>query len=149
MTRFLQLLLLSVLASGCVATRQETAPQAASHAELLDTFWRPVEIDGNPVRIHPGTREPHMVLAREGSRANGYAGCNSFAGSFKQEGEALRFGPLAVTRRACLGDGADALEASFLGALEATASQRITGESLELRDAAGKTRMRLEARYPR
>lgn len=124
------------------------APQAAGRAELLDTYWRPVEIDGAPVRIQLGTREPHLVFAKEGSRVRGYAGCNTLTGSYNLNGEALYFGLLAATRRACIGDG-DALEAAFFKALHATASQRITGESLELRDADGKTRMRLEARYLR
>ena len=143
MTRFLRLLLLSLLISGCAATPPPTRPG------LLDTYWRPVEIDGNPVLIHPGTREPHLVLSKEGSRTNGYAGCNAFSGPFVHAGDALRFGPLAVTQRACIADEGNTLEASFLRALGATASQRITGESLELRDAAGKTRMRLESRVLR
>ena len=41
------------------------------------------------------------------------------------------------------------LEARFLQALNAVTSQRIIGESLELRDAAGRLRMRLESRYLR
>jgi heat shock protein HslJ len=53
---------------------------------------------------------------------------------------------MAMTRRACLGDGADALESAFVAALGATASYRITAASLELRDAEGKLRIRLEAR---
>jgi len=130
-----------VLLSGCAATKP-----AAPAAELLDTYWRPAEIDGSAVVIRPGTREPHLLLSKEGGRVGGYAGCNSFSGSYILAGDALRFGPMAVTRRACLGDGADALESAFLQALGATTQQRITAASLELRDAAGKTRMRLEAR---
>ena len=118
----------------------------APPAELLETYWRPVEIDGKPVRLNPGTREPHLVLTKEGSRLRGYAGCNSMAGGYVLQGEALRFGPMAVTRRACIGDGADELEAAFLAALGATASYRIIAESLELRDATGKLRSKLEAR---
>jgi copper homeostasis protein (lipoprotein) len=125
------------------------APQAAGRAELLETYWRPVEIDGKPVLLHAGTREPHLVLAREGSRLRGYAGCNSMAGGYVQQGEALSFGRMAVTRRACIGDGTNELESAFLAALEATAAYRIIAESLELRDKAGKLRMKLEARYLR
>jgi heat shock protein HslJ len=136
------LLLLAALSAGCAATKPATAPAA----ELLETYWRPVEIDGKPVLIHPGAREPHLVLQKEGSRLRGYAGCNSMAGGYVLQGEALRFGPMAVTRRACLGDGADELESAFLAALGATAGYRIIAESLELRDAAGKLRTKLEAR---
>ena len=134
------LLLLAVLLSGCTATKP-----AAPAAELLDTYWRPAEIAGSAIVIRPGTREPHLLLSKEGSRASSYAGCNSFSGSYVLAGGALRFGPMAVTRRACLGDGADALESAFLQALGATTQQKITGESLELLDAAGKPRMKLIA----
>jgi putative lipoprotein len=132
-----------LLAAGCA-----TAPPPYN-AELINTYWRPVEIDGRTVTLHPGTREPHFVLVREGSRVRGYAGCNNLSGGYDQSGGALRFTGIAVTRRACIGDGANALETSFLQALEATAAWKITGESLELRDAAGKLRLRLESRYLR
>jgi heat shock protein HslJ/uncharacterized lipoprotein NlpE involved in copper resistance len=125
------------------------APQAPGRAELTNTYWRPVEIDGRPVALHPGTREPHLVLAGDGNNVRGYAGCNNLAGGYALNGGALHFTRMAVTRRACIGDGANALENSFLQAVEATAAWRITGESLELRDAAGRLRMRLEARYLR
>ena len=46
---------------------------------------------------------------------------------------------------ACLPD--NGLETRFLTALDATAAQRIVGETLELRDRDGKLRMRLDARY--
>lgn len=138
------LLFLAALVSGC----STTPPASAPAAELLDTYWRPVEIDGAPVTSPPGTREPHLLLSKDIRRVSGYAGCNNLTGSYTQDGPALHFGPMAVTRRACIGDG-DALEAAFFKALHATASQRITGKSLELRDTAGKTRIRLEARDPR
>jgi heat shock protein HslJ len=47
---------------------------------------------------------------------------------------------------ACLPEAGNVLEAAFVKALQSTASYWIIGESLELRDAAGVTRMRLEAR---
>lgn len=132
----------AALATGCAA------PPAPA-TELLDTYWRAVEIDGAPVRLHPGTREPHIVLRKEDRRLSGYAGCNNLAGGYELAGDRLRFGRLAVTRRACIGDGANELEAAFLRALEAAAAWTITGEALELRDAGGKTRLKLEARYLR
>jgi putative lipoprotein len=137
------LLLIAALVAGCAGT---SPSQAASRAELLETYWRPAEIDGNPVRLQPGAREPHLVLHKEGSRLRGYAGCNSMSGGYVLQGEALRFGPMAMTRRACLGDGGNDLESAFVAALGATTSYRIIAESLELRDAAGKLRIKLEAR---
>jgi len=59
------------------------APQAPARASLLETYWRPVEIEGGPVMIHPGTREPHLVLSSEGNRVRGFTGCNNLTGAFE------------------------------------------------------------------
>jgi copper homeostasis protein (lipoprotein) len=134
-------ILLAALLAGCAGT-----PQQPGRAELLETYWRPVEIHGKPVPPQTGMPEPHIVLQKEGSRLRGHAGCNSMSGGYTLSGDALRFEPMAMTRRACLGDGANALESAFVAALGATASYRIIAASLELRDAEGKLRIRLEAR---
>jgi heat shock protein HslJ len=114
-------------------------------ADLLETYWRPVEIETRPVVIRPGTREPHFVLSAEGNRVRGFTGCNNLAGGFAQGVDGFRFNGLVTTRMACLPESD--LEAHFLSALNATTSQRVAGETLELRDRDGKLRMRLEARY--
>ena len=136
------LLVLATLGCGCAA--QSTAPSTG----LFDTYWRATQIDRQAIVHRPGTREPHIVLKREGSRVSGFAGCNGFAGSFRQDGEKLRFDDrLAMTRMACVGEG-DTLEAAFTKALLGTVSYRMAGQELELRDALGAVRMTLEARGP-
>jgi hypothetical protein len=50
---------------------------------------------------------------------------------------------LLMTRRACLVPEANALESAFVKAPQNTASHRVAGETLEVRDAAGAVRMRL------
>jgi copper homeostasis protein (lipoprotein) len=124
------------------------AREALAQASLTNTYWRPVEIDGEPVMLESGQREPHFVLAPEGSRVRGSTGCNRIMGGFEQDADDLRFTGLAATRMACPPAIAH-LETRFLDALNAIASQRIIGESLELRDASGQLRMRLESRYLR
>ena len=119
--------------------------RSPAKAALLETYWRPVEIEGGPVAVRPGTREPHFVLSAEGKRVRGFTGCNTLAGAFAQGADGFRFKALAVTRMACVPD--NDLETRFLTALDATAAQRVVGETLELRDRDGKLRMRLEARY--
>jgi len=124
------------------------AREALAQASLTNTYWRPVEIDGEPVMLESGQREPHFVLAPEGSRVRGSTGCNRIMGGFEQDADDLRFTGLAATRMACPPAIAQ-LETRFLDALNAIASQRIIGESLELHDASGQLRMRLESRYLR
>ena len=139
--------LLAMSLLGC-ATSEESRPLAAT-SELLETYWRPVEVFGKPVVVHAGTREPHVVLAREQSRVRGFTGCNSIAGAYTHDGQSLRFEKLLMTRRACVAPESNDLESAFTKALEATASYRIVGETLELRDGAGVMHMKLGARYLR
>lgn len=123
------------------------APQSLTRASLLETYWRPVEVEGKAVLIHAGTREPHFVLFGKDNRVRGYTGCNSLTGTFEQGADVFRFKILATTRMAC--PPAIDFEARFLSALHATMSYRSVGESLELRDKGGRIRMRLEARNPK
>jgi heat shock protein HslJ len=141
------------LAAFLVAAALAGCAQApgAPQAPLLETYWRPVEIEGVPVPARPGTREPHLMLSTGGAlvltgsnRVQGFTGCNNVSGAFELDAARLRFKPLATTRMACL--PANDIEGRYLSALNATASQRITGKVLELLDAEGKVRMRLEAR---
>ena len=130
----------AALVCGCAA--QPPAPAAG----LFETYWRVVEIDGKPLVRRPGTREPHILLKREGNRVSGFAGCNNLAGAFQQDGASLRLrDKLAMTRMACVGEG-DAIETAFTQALLSTSSYTIAADKLELRDAQGAVRMTLEAR---
>ncbi|AGH51716.1 hypothetical protein G432_20155 (plasmid) [Sphingomonas sp. MM-1] len=42
------------------------------------------------------------VQFSQDGRVSGSAGCNRFTGDYSIEGQSLRIGPLAVTRRACV-----------------------------------------------
>ena len=120
----------------------------AGGATLTDIYWVLVEVDGDTFSNYQGTREPNIVFRREGGRVTGFSGCNNMAGGYETSGDALRVGPLALTRMACLGADATAMESAFVRALDQTTAYRINGAVLELRDAAGTTRVRLEAHGP-
>lgn len=117
-------------------------PALSPPAPLSGTYWRAAEIEGVPYRAPVGAREAHLRFAAD--RVSGFTGCNSLTGGFERDGDRLRFKPLAMTRMACLPAGD--LEARFVSAVNATTSHRVSGGTLELLDAAGKARMRLEAR---
>ena len=117
-------------------------------AELHETYWRLTQLDGEPVFVGAGQREPHMVL-RDGEPASvhGSTGCNRFTGQFERNGANLRFGTLAATMMACADTMAQ--ESAFTRALDATRSWRIIGQHLELSDGDGRLRARFEAVYLR
>jgi heat shock protein HslJ len=121
------------------------APAAAGpDAALMGTYWRAAAIDGSPVAPQPQPREAHLVFAAQGNRVSGSTGCNRVAGTFTQTADGLRFSQMATTKMACPGP-LDVQERGFLAALNATVAAHISGSTLELKDAAGKVRLRFEA----
>jgi heat shock protein HslJ len=137
-------LLIAWMTLGNTALADKITPDV----ELVNTYWRAVEIEGNAVTLQPRQREPHFVLAAEGNRVHGYTGCNQLLGTFSRTSGGLQFKPLATTRRACP-PPESAMEVAFLRALEATVSYELTGDTLALKDAEGRVRMRLKAQYLR
>jgi copper homeostasis protein (lipoprotein) len=127
---------------------ESCAVDAPATAALLNTRWRLVEIDGQPVTLAAGQRELFLQLSSEGNRVRGFGGCNALSGRFEQGSDGFLFKALVLTRRACAG-AAGTQEASYLAALQATASRQIVGDALWLRDAQGRVRLRFEALYLR
>jgi heat shock protein HslJ len=116
-------------------------------APLVGTVWNAKEADGQAFVPLKGGRDAHLRLDARKKRATGYSGVNSFSGALQTAGASLSFGPLAATRRA--GPPATmAFEAAYFKALAATRSYRISGDALELIDADGNVRARLEALPP-
>lgn len=105
---------------GCGGT-----PAVALPRSVVDGSWRVQSIAGRPVV--PGTR---VTMNFADGRVTGNTGCNSFNGSFRLEGGRLNAGPLATTRRACMGRLQNAQERDLLA---------LMGERLSVsRNRAGK-----------
>ena len=130
--------------NGCFSGTLASPVQAKSDCELLGTYWRTVEIDGSPVTVESNKREPHLVFSSEG-RVSGSTGCNRTSGTFEQGADSFRFKQMITTKIGCP-PPVDALERAFLKVLGATTAAQLSGNTLELKDAANKVRMRLEAR---
>ena len=138
--------LLSLLAGCALAPSPEQPPLAV---DLVETRWRLTEVDGKPVADQRGSREPHLFFAREGARVTGFSGCNTLSGTYQRSsGDGLVFGPVAMTRMACLSPEANAMEAGLVKGLAQVARYRIVGTRLELRDRLGEPRIRMEAVTP-
>jgi heat shock protein HslJ len=118
---------------------------AAPDAALMGTYWRAAEISGAPVAPQPQEQEAHLVLTAEGKQASGSTGCNRFTGTFTQSGDSFRFSQIVSTKMACP-PPLMAQEQAFLAALKATTAAHVAVNTLELKDASGKVRMRLQAR---
>jgi uncharacterized lipoprotein YbaY/heat shock protein HslJ len=76
--------------------------QVSVPAELKDTYWKLVELDGRKVGMVPEQRrEVRITLVSEGSRLSAFGGCNQLGGGYLLEGNALRFTQMAGTMMAC------------------------------------------------
>jgi len=115
-----------------------------THAELIGTYWKLVELGGDPVTTAEGMREAHVILASEESGVKGFAGCNNFFGQFETADDVLTFSAMGSTMMACP-EGMDT-EQGFFTALGATTRYRISGLFLELY-AEDQLLARLEAIY--
>lgn len=67
---------------------------------LESSVWRLVEWPGQAIPRPPDGVQPTLEFAAGGT-ASGELPCNGFRASYTLEGEALRFGPLRSTKRAC------------------------------------------------
>ena len=130
---FAPLLVLALTAcAGAPATGDEP---------LTNRYWRVIAIDGQPAKVENNMAEPHIVLGPE-HKAHGSDGCNRFTGAY-DDASGLRFGRLASTMMACPLPVMQQAQ-KFMEATTATVNYRIKGKNLELLDAAGRVRMRLE-----
>ena len=101
-------------------------------AELKDTYWKLIELDGEKIVMAPAQqREVRVTLIGEGSRLIGFSGCNQLIGAYVQDGSALRFTQMASTKMACAAPFME-LESQVLKMLGATTGYRIEGEQLTL-----------------
>ena len=109
----------------------EAAPaDATQHASLLDTYWKLLELQGEPVVTPGGMREAHLILASAESRAHGFSGCNNFFGGYKSDGDSLSFSAMGATMMACA-EGMET-EQAFLKALSETTRAIISGQFMTL-----------------
>ena len=133
------LTLVSALLSACEAF-------GGKDPMLTGTYWRLVELEGKPAQPGAEGREIHMILEADINKVRGYAGCNNFTGGFESKGQSLSFGPVAATRRACIGDMDQELD--FLNALDRTDRFALTGDQLVLYDKKGAASLGFEAGTP-
>lgn len=117
-------------------------PPAAS---LVETYWKLVELNGQPVVAQPGgkAREAHMILKIAGNRVQGSGGCNRFFGSYElKPGNRIRFSGIGSTMMACPGIESEAV---FFRALETADSYAVNGDKLQLHKARMAPLARFEA----
>jgi heat shock protein HslJ len=101
---------------GVAASR----PPPSSGAALAGTAWNLAEMGGT---ADFADIVPTIEFGADG-RASGFAGCNTFTGTFTTDGTTLAIGPLATTKIACLRPASE-VESEYLGSLAGVTSWEI------------------------
>ncbi len=104
-----------------------------SEPDKLNTGNRLTDLAGSEWLLRDLVGEPAQAEAwihfEQDGTVFGNSGCNRFSGSYDSPPGRLSFGPIAMTRRACLGPESDT-EFAFMGALDKT--RRIAATQLVL-----------------
>lgn len=99
---------------------------------LRGTYWKLVELGGQPVRRGGDAREPHLRLLADEPRLSGATGCNHLLGGFESDGDMLRLTGVGMTRMACVDPMLAEQEQRFVAALQRVARYRLADSRLAL-----------------
>lgn len=142
------------LLCGCATSNRTVSGDAASEApaaapvaqvealeELAGTSWIVTELAGMPAPAGETDETDaqawppqSLEFSANGQQASGHAGVNRFFGRYTQDKAALRFGPLALTRRAGPPRQTE-LERTYTSVLSGVVAWRQEGENLVLATA--------------
>lgn len=119
-----------IFLSACSASKHEEAKSGISKdalSRLQNTRW---ELHNLADTTLPKMQKPvFIIFNKNGLSVNGYAGCNSFHGSYKTDEAGLHVGNLAMTKMMC---EYAAIEHKFLLAVGSANNFIIHGEEMEL-----------------
>ena len=122
----------SIVAFALVCAWEEFGRgESSSSNNLMGVEWRVSELSGHTVALSVDRQQPFIIFEEAKKQASGYAGCNRFFGGYELNGEALKFGPIGATKRACP-DLEEGVETEFFKVLDATRRWRIVDGALEL-----------------
>jgi putative lipoprotein len=118
-----------ILPTGAAA-----GPGTKPASSLENTFWKLVAIGDTPAVAMPAAREASFTLHSGDHRLSGSGGCNRLLGTYETGADTLTIIPSGTTMMAC----AEELmhqESEFVSALKMTTNYKVTGDTLELRNA--------------
>jgi len=112
MKKFIFMMSIAILTLGMNACKTQNKASDNTEAsipgkadvELVEKYWKLIELYGNPVIAGNNSKEPHIIIKMEGDRFNGNAGCNTITGSYqtKEPGGRITFSQTIATQMMCL-----------------------------------------------
>ncbi|MBB6099783.1 heat shock protein HslJ [Deinobacterium chartae] len=124
------------VAAVSLALASGVAFAAPADQALEGTRWvlAAINLGNNKVNL-PGKNPPTLVF--EQGRVSGFAGCNTFGGSFTRQNLELRVGPLVSTQKACAEPATNTLETRYLKFLAAAKRAVRSEKSLAILASSG------------
>jgi heat shock protein HslJ len=118
--------------SGMQKSGTPPAQSALDRTTITEKYWKLVRLEGQKVTMGKNQeREIYFMLKTEQNQVRGFAGCNTFKGTYTLEkGQRIRFSSLAATRKAC--PEVDLNESEFLEVFELADNYSIKGDTLSL-----------------
>ncbi len=128
-----------VIFSSCGTSRKankqndDSSPLGQKDNEaIVNKYWKLITLEGQSVSMVPNQeRESYFILRPDSSLITGFAGCNTFTGSYTLEaGWRIRFSQMATTLKAC--PDVDVNEGEFLKVFESADNYTLNGDTLSL-----------------
>jgi putative lipoprotein len=99
--------------------------------------WKVIQMGAKMLDGMDASMLPTMAFDPIKKSVTGSTGCNNYNGTFEQNpGGLLKFGPVAMTRKACTGEAAST-ETMFLDVLKRVSKMEVKDDVLMLMDSAG------------
>lgn len=110
-----------------VVTAAQTSNQVTRLSQSVDSLERGWKLTGwgDPSNLTPVVAGSEVTANFEEERVSGSAGCNNYTASYKTNGQELKLGAIAATRRACATPISDQ-EFQYLSALEKAQTYEVT-----------------------
>lgn len=140
---------LLTIGAGCAtqgSAAKDTEVATASSVPLVATRWRLTQLGGEIVPNPAGDNTISLQLMAQNARAVGFAGCNRMFGGYALSNDTLRFEQMGATKMACMDNARMQIEQRYLEMFSSVARWKITGNKLELLDAAGQSLATFEGR---
>ncbi|MCB0770589.1 MAG: META domain-containing protein [Flavobacteriales bacterium] len=108
----------------------EAATGMSNITSLVGSKWLLRSLGGNAITMPEGSDTPWVRLDQEGSKLEGFSGCNSLFGGFELDGDKIQFPNIGGTKKYC--QEVQSTETAFLSALRSTDGFKMDGNALKL-----------------
>lgn len=120
-----------------VSPVQSPRAPATPDVPLSDTYWKLIEVQGQPIQMTESMREPSLVLHGGDGRFAGSGGVNRLMGGYTVDGTSVVFSNSASTMMAGPPEAMQQ-EQAIIAALQRVRAFRITGDQLTLVDESNR-----------